>query len=141
MRKKDSTSTFVSTLKTSTIAAICMVALQFSTSTADAKKALTEDTRMQLQISLMQYIDARTYNGQFMYFDASRGELTGYYPANLHPKIVPFDDHYVLCADFRRADGTKVEIDFLALGTESGGQIVQTLVDQREAVMKVVKSR
>lgn len=127
--------------KAGIVAALTGVIGTFCLGPANASQDLSEKTRMGLQIALMQYIDQRTENGQFLHLDANAHALVGYYPANLHPKIIPYKDHYVLCADFRRKDGSKVEIDFLAVNNGNGVQVIQTLVGQRAAIKEIIKNR
>lgn len=104
---------------------------------ADGK--ITPQARMNLQLALMDYISERAPTGAFTYLDPVRKQLVALRFTHLHPVILPFDDYYVLCADFRAEDGTHVELDFLLSADGPDHRVIQTLIDQRPLVMATVK--
>lgn len=103
---------------------------------------LTEDTRLQLETALTAYVRDRTKNGRFVYFNPVRSQIEGY-SAITHPvRITPLaEGRYVLCSRFRGADGQAVEIEFLALVDQRGSRVIQTLVDQHGAILRLIRSR
>ncbi len=102
---------------------------------------LTTDQRVALQMKLIDYIDERTIDGKFLHFDADRKETTALYPAHLHPRIIPIDDIYFLCADFRDVDGKAVEVDFVARIVDGDARILQTMVGQRSVIRALKRAK
>ena len=114
---------------------ITLAALTLLASAGAAQAApLTTEARVSLQMKLIDYIDERTIDGKFLYFDADRKETTALYPAHLHPRIVPIDDIYFLCADFRDVDGKAIEVDFVARIVDGDARILQTMVGRRGVI-------
>lgn len=108
---------------------------------ASATEKLNQQHKVELQVALMEYIDANSVDGKFVYFDARTQEMVALFPANLHPMIVPTASVYFLCADFRDAKGYKVDVDFVATRSEDGFIVFQTMVNQRHIVREMMKGR
>ena len=99
-----------------------------------------QEDKVGLQISLMDYIDRHSVDGRFMHFDTGQRSMVAYYPANLHPMIVPVGDIYFLCADFRDETGSEVEVDFVAARDGEGFRVLQTMVNQRDIVREMMQA-
>ena len=118
------------------------IAIAFTVLTVTPARAggkVAQEDRVALQLALMEYVDAKTFDGRFLHFDAEQKELLGLYPANLHPMIVPATGFYFLCADFRDDQGGKVDVDFVATKTESGFRVIQTMINNRAVVRQMMK--
>lgn len=102
----------------------------------------TGDAMAQLETALEAYVGDRTENGRFVYFNPVRGEFERYGAIVGPIRIIALPDgRYVLCARVQTADGRNVEIDFLALVDARGSRVIQTLVDQHGAVLRLIRSR
>lgn len=101
--------------------------------------AATVEEKVTLQVELMAYIDARTNDGKFRYFDPSSSAMVSVFPANLHPKIISHDGYDILCADFRDAAGEKIQIDFIARIREGKAEILQMVVGERASIVQMIK--
>lgn len=108
---------------------------------ASAAGKLNQQHKVELQVALMEYIDANSVDGKFVYFDARTQQMVELFPANLHPMIVPTSSVYFLCADFRDAKGYKVDVDFVATHSEDGFIVFQAMVNQRHIVREMMKGR
>ena len=108
---------------------------------ASAAEKLNQQHKVELQVALMEYIDANSVDGKFVYFDARTQQVVELFLANLHPMIVPTSSVYFLCADFRDAKGYKVDVDFVATRSEDGFIVFQTMVNQRHIVRDMMNSR
>jgi len=108
---------------------------------ASAVEPLSQQHKVELQVALMEYIDANSIDGKFVHFDARTQQLVKLFPANLHPMIVPTSSIYFLCADFRDAKGYKVDVDFIATDGEDGFLVFQAMVNQRHIVRQMMKSK
>ncbi len=108
---------------------------------AAATEKLDQQHKVELQVALMEYIDANSVDGKFVYFDARTRQMVELFPANLHPMIVPASSIYFLCADFRDAKGYKVDVDFVATQSEDGFIVFQSMVNQRHIVREMMKSQ
>ena len=100
---------------------------------------ISQDDKVALQMALLEYVDANLMGDQFFYFDPGSETTVGLYPANLHPMIVPNGEIVFLCADFRDADGGKVDVDFVARKHEGQFLVFQTLVNNRDVVRRAMK--
>ena len=98
-----------------------------------------QDDKVALQMALLEYVDANLMGDRFFYFDPVSETAVGLYPANLHPMIVPNGEIVFLCADFRDADGGKVDVDFVARKHEGRFLVFQTLVNNRDVVRRAMK--
>lgn len=105
-----------------------------------AHAEMSQDDRVRLQTVLMEYIDGKSVDGRFLHFDAERQEMVQYYPANLHPMIIPKGDIYFLCADFRDETGGEIEVDFIATRGDSGFQVIQTMVNNRDVIRQMMQA-
>lgn len=123
----------------SCLACALLAATLLSPSLAHAD-AVAKTDKVALQLALMRYIDQRSEDGQFLYFDEKRQSLNGLYPANLHPMIVPVKGFYFLCADFRTDKGEKVDMDFVAKGENGKFKIIQVLMNNRDIVRTMMKA-
>ncbi|MCR9257717.1 MAG: hypothetical protein NXI16_16660 [Alphaproteobacteria bacterium] len=121
--------------------ALLLVLAAFISFWSSSAHALTNDQRIGLQMELVNYIDARTIDGEFVFFDPKEARSIALYPAHLHPKIVPIGEIYFLCASFRNTDGKDVEVDFVARFVNGQARIFQTLVDQRKVIRDLMKAQ
>lgn len=116
-----------------------LIALLMLFATLSAARAELDQGRMiELQSTLLTFLDERESDGRYVIFDPEAGELMRLSPASLHPKIVPFRNGYFLCADFLSEDGTTHEIDFLVMPVGEGFRITQTLVNDRDAIRRTM---
>lgn len=101
--------------------------------------SISQEDKVALQMALLEYVDANLIGDQFFYFDPNSEATIALYPANLHPMIVPNGEIVFLCADFRDADGGKVDVDFVARKQDGEFFVFQTLVNNRDVVRRAMK--
>ena len=107
--------------------------------TAFAGGELSQQNKVELQVALMDYIEANSVDGKFMHFNAADQTLMGLFPASLHPKIVPTSTVFFLCADFRDAAGSMVDVDFVATKGPDGFIVFQAMLNQHEVIRAMKK--
>jgi hypothetical protein len=103
-----------------------------------ARAELDQGRMIALQSVLLTFLSERESEGHYIIFNTDSGELLKLSPASLHPKIVPFQKGYFLCADFLSDEGTTYEVDFLVMPIKDGFAITQTLFDSRESIRKTM---
>ena len=101
---------------------------------------LAIQTRVQLQAVLQTHIDRTTVSGVYPKVDLRSGKVSALHPAASHPMILSLGDYYVLCADFRDAQGTPVNVDFYVAKRDRGFSIFQVEFANRAPLERLVKS-
>ncbi len=80
------------------------------------------------QAAMTKHIDANTFDGKYVIYDAVDGKLLKLDFKELHAGLVKKGDFYVSCADFADTQGNKYDLDFL-VGEKNGDYfVVQALV-------------
>ncbi len=84
---------------------------------------------------MLHHLDEMVVDGAYSYVDPKSQSLKTVYPANIHPMVVPFGNDYFLCSEMIDENGNNLTADFLV--REVGGEyrVVQTLIDDRPAMM------
>ena len=116
------------------------VAVVFAFSPAQAEK-ISAGLKSELQGAMMDYIDYNSVEGKFLYLNAAQDRVIHYFPANLHPRILKIGDYFVLCSDFKTAEGANVDVDFLAIEAEGELRVIQALVGQRDVIRRMMKAQ
>ena len=77
-------------------------------------------TRVDLQLGLKNYIESRTSDNGYEYFNIETGKIEKLALKNLHPIIFVNGSKYMMCADFQDASGNDVLLDYIV--SLSGGE-------------------
>lgn len=102
-----------------------------------AAAELDTETRIHLQVSLKSYIDNKTENDSFPFFNAELGKTEKLILKNLHPKIFRKEDYYLMCADFLNKDGEEVLIDFVVRKHNDGFRVEQEIRGRRTYLTQI----
>lgn len=106
-----------------------------------AGKSLADEldvqTRSELQLSLQSYIDNKTEDGLFPYFNSETGEIEHLILKNLHPAIFKKQDYYLMCADFMDSKGDAVLIDYIVRRHRNGYRVEQEIRGKRSFLTKM----
>lgn len=105
---------------------------------AMAEQTLSIGDKAALQAVMQHYIDRQLVGGAFLQMDFETGKVRKLHPVSAHPMILHLGKHFVLCADFRDDDGQSVNIDFYIARKENRHIVFQTVVDNREPLMKLI---
>ena len=100
---------------------------------------LTDAERAALQSAMVQHIDRQTIDGLYLKVDVAAGEIRKYAPAKAHPMILSMGQHYVLCTDFKDAQGNATNVDFYVARRGKGFAIFHTEIDNRAPLMKLIE--
>ncbi len=112
------------------------LALLYSTSSWAAD--IPAELQVELQNLMLNYIDSIAPDGAYTYVDTENDGLKTVYPANVHPIIVPMGDDYFVCSEMIDEEGNSLTADFLVRRIDGEYRIVQTIMDDREAVMAAI---
>lgn len=86
------------------------------------------ETRSGVQSAMQQFVDGQTTGEWLLHYDPVDGKLLRLQLAELHEGIVRKGHFYVSCADFRDADGTLYDLDFLVVPEGEGFRVNQAIV-------------
>ena len=113
------------------LAAAAMALCCATASVATAGDALDPQTRVDLQMTLKEFIDGNTRNGTYPFFDVESGAVKNLKLKNLHPVIFKREGHFMMCADFVGEDGADVLIDYIVVPAEGGYAVEQQILGRR----------
>ncbi len=98
---------------------------------------LDVQTRVELQRTLEQYVNAKTEDGIYPFFDVEAGEARRLTLKKLHPVIFQKQRYYLMCADFIDEGGSDVLVDYIV--RKRGAQyIVEQEVAGRRGFFKSI---
>ncbi|HSG31868.1 MAG TPA: hypothetical protein VLB82_10020 [Thermodesulfobacteriota bacterium] len=80
------------------------------------------------QTAMTNHINANTFDGKYVIYDAVQGKLLKLDFKELHAGLVKKGDFYVSCADFTDTQGNKYDLDFLVGEKSNDYFVVQALV-------------
>ncbi len=96
------------------LAAVACTAAMISWAWAPARaQALDVETRVQLQRTLQDYVEAKITDGGYSFFDTESGKVRQLKLDKLHPVIFEKDGYYLMCADFMDDSGADVVLDYI----------------------------
>ena len=116
------------------------VAIVLSISTAQAAQKLTDTDKIQLQAAMQKSISRQLIDGNFHYFDTKKDKIVALYPYKAHPMILTMGSDFILCSDFRDADGKKINIDFYVARRGKSFVVIDTVVDNRAPIKRLMKA-
>lgn len=99
--------------------------------TTVAAGGLDEQTRIELQMTLKDFIDKKSEEGTYPFFDVDKGGFRTLNLKTLHPIIFEQDGYYMMCADFLGEDGNDVLIDYIVVPADGGYTVVQQILGRR----------
>lgn len=105
---------------------------------AAAKLSLPE--KASLQAGLQQHIDRNLVDGAYLRLNPGTGEVTKLHPVTAHPMILRMGAYFVLCSDFRDAQGEAVNVDFYMAPRGKGFVVFHTAAAQRADLEKLMKA-
>jgi hypothetical protein len=97
------------------------------------------DLQVKLQGAMLRHIEEIAVDGAYTYVDTHGQALKTVYPANIHPMIVPFGEDYFVCSEVIDEDGNNLTADFLVREIRGEYAVVQTLIDDRQAMMAAMQ--
>lgn len=100
---------------------------------------MSEADRSALQAAMVQHIDRQTIDGFYLNVDLSDGQVMKYAPAKSHPMMLRFGDNYVLCTDFKGADGKSATVDFYVARKGKTFTVFKTEIANRGPLEKLVE--
>ena len=103
-----SSARFLSHACASVLIAFCII----TTSPVQAA-SIDMKTRVELQMGLKHYIEARTSENVYEHFNVESGEIEELVLKNLHPLIFVNESKYMMCADFLDTNGNDVLLDYI----------------------------
>ena len=113
------------------VALLCMTSISASAASIDV------ETRVVLQTELRSYIDSKTSDGTYTYFDENDGEIRDFRIKAIHPVIFAKGDRYMMCADFIDRMGKKIVIDYVMFPTTNGFVVEKEIEGQRSRLTKI----
>ena len=92
-----------------------------------------------LQATMQQYVDRKSVDGAYLFFDTDKAEVRELYPANAHPMILQMGKHFVLCFDFVDSAGARVEVDYYIARKDAGFVVFQESIGNRGLVQSMMQ--
>lgn len=126
--------TYLDRLCVAALVATAIITLFLSplvTKTAGAAGGLDEQTRIELQMTLKDFIDKKSEEGTYPFFDVDKGSVRKLRLKTLHPIIFERDGNYMMCADFLGDDGKDVLIDYIVVPADGGFFVEQQILGRR----------
>lgn len=117
-----------------------LVALCFILAPGTGVASTVQETKVQLQADLQKHIYRSLVDGAYHTLDPARGEVIPLYPLVSHPMILKMGDYFVMCADFRDANGNDVDIDFYMIKQNKRFLIFRAEVDNHQLLDGLMKS-
>jgi predicted thioesterase len=93
------------------------------------------DVQVKLQGAMLRHIEEIAVDGAYTYLDTRDQTVKTVYPASVHPMVVPFGEDYFVCSEVIDEDGNNLTADFLVRDVKGEYTVVQTIIDDREAMM------
>ena len=113
--------------------------------------AFEENSRLELQLALKLFIDSKTTNGAYNFFDVEMGAVRNLKLLNLHPVIFEKDGYYMMCADFldrdmvvdvdQSVDWTeeKLLIDYIIIAADGRFIVEQEVLGKRSILTSIFR--
>lgn len=108
--------------------------------TAARADALSDTDRAALQAAMVQHIDRQTIDGFYLNVDLADGRVLRYSPAKSHPMVLRMGENYVLCTDFKDADGKSATVDFYVARKGKSYSVFKTEIANRAPLEKLMAS-
>ena len=113
---------------------LAIAALFFALSLANpapgAATYVSLSDKASLQATMQRHIDSGTVDGKYLRLNETTGQVHMLNALSAHPVILRMGEYFVLCSDFERRDGGKVNIDFY-LAWKDRGYFFDELMDKR----------
>ena len=110
----------------------------FLASTSGWAADIPADLQVKLQSVMLDHIDTVAVDGAYTYVDTKDDTLKTVYPANVHPFVVQLGEDYFVCSQMIDEEGNSLTADFLVRQIDGEYRVVQTIMDDREAVSAVI---
>ena len=107
--------------------ALCLI----TTSPAQAD-SIEMKTRIDLQMGLKHYIEARTEDNVYEHFNVESGKVEPLVLKNLHPVIFVNGSKFMMCADYLDASGNDVLLDYIVSLVGNEFRVEQEIPGKRD---------
>jgi hypothetical protein len=106
---------------------------------AIAAESRVEDVaaRASLQAAMQTYIDRVLVDDAFLDLSPQTGTIRKLHPATAHPVIMRMGKYFILCADFRDAEGRSVPVDFYLGRRDKGYAVFHAEVGNRGLIERL----
>lgn len=91
----------------------------------------TTELKARLQASLQRTVERTLVDGALLDLDFSTGQVEAFYPIEAHPMILQFGEHYVLCSDLKRIDGSTATVDYYMTKNGNRFSVFRTEINNR----------
>jgi hypothetical protein len=83
-----------------------------------AGTTVSQENLTALQATMQSFVDQSLVDGAILQIDYETGKTQPIYPGKAHPIVMAIDDKFVLCSEFRDANGLAVNADFYIAGSD-----------------------
>jgi hypothetical protein len=111
----------------------------FFGSVAAAGQSTDISEKASLQAAMQQYINRNLVDDAYLHLDLATGEVQRLRPVTAHPIILRMGEYFVLCGDFRDAEGNDVNVDFFLARQGNSYVVFHSLVGDREKLQALIK--
>ena len=112
--------------------ATMLIALCLITASPVQADAIEMKTRIDLQMGLKHYIEARTSDNVYEHFNVESGKIEPLVLKNLHPVIFVNGSKYMMCADYLDANGNDVLLDYIVSLAGNEFRVEQEIPGKRD---------
>jgi hypothetical protein len=105
-----------------------------------ASWALDLSDKAGLQAAMQRHIQRNLVDGAYLHLKTKTGEVQRLQPVTPHPMIMKMGQHFVLCFDFRDAEGKAVEIDFYLARRNRSFVVFHAAIENRAMLMRFMKA-
>ena len=103
-------------------------------STSSWAAEISTELQVELQSAMLNHLDEVAVDGAYTYVDTKADQLMTVYPANIHPFVVPIGEDYFVCSEMIDEEGNTLTADFLVREISGEYRVVQSIMNDREAV-------
>jgi len=112
--------------------ATMLVALCLITTSPAQADSIEMKTRIDLQLGLKHYIEARTEDNVYEHFNVESGKVEPLVLKNLHPVIFVNGSKFMMCADYLDASGNDVLLDYIVSLVGNEFRVEQEIPGKRD---------
>ena len=120
--------------------AAVLVAGFLLSASALAGPSLSLSTKASLQAAMQRHIDRALVGGVLLHLDDETGQVRPLRPMAAHPEILQMGEFFVLCADFRAANGDKVNVDFFLVPEGKRFVVFSQQVENHALLARLMRS-
>lgn len=99
--------------------------------------SIDNSARVALQSTLRGYIEGKTADGRYTFFDETTGDVQVLNLKKIHPVIFEKNGRFLMCADFLGQQGQDVLVDYIVVSGNEGFLVEKEIRGRRPMLMEI----